>query len=127
MRDARRLPPLLSDAADGLRDGSFQVRGIVVKKGEVMSEPTTEAGKALLEKFRPNLGPYGAPVFLSDYKPEYHIVAIEQEARANADRELRDAARDLVRNAEHRYDGWFVRETDLLELSARVDDLSVKQ
>jgi hypothetical protein len=62
-----------------------------------MSEPTTEAGKAFL-------GEFGGQEFHDDTPPSARqswldlqaqvtakIIAIEQEARANADRELRDA------------------------------------
>jgi hypothetical protein len=52
---------------------------IVVKTGEVMSEPTTEAGRILLLEHS-SQSPHMAR----------HIVAVEQEARANADRELRE-------------------------------------
>jgi hypothetical protein len=54
---------------------------IVLKKGEVMNEPTTEAGKELLVRFRAKM---------TDHWMIPLVIAIEQEARANADRELRE-------------------------------------
>lgn len=64
-----------------------------------MSEPTTEAGKRLLNDVREVVvhgvtdrikGQYGLV-----WQVREDVVAIEQEALANADRELREA-RDLV-------------------------------
>jgi hypothetical protein len=69
---------------------------IVVKKGEVMSEPTTEAGKAHVARFTPNA---------AEHELAYSLVvsdtlAIEQEARANADRELREALERVANEAD---------------------------
>jgi hypothetical protein len=71
---------------------------IVVKKGEVMSEPTTAAGKALRDE-QDNIAlvavhphaDYMTACWLCD-----RIIAIEQEARANADRELTELRRRLA-------------------------------
>jgi hypothetical protein len=75
-----------------------------VKKGEVMSEPTTEAGKAHVARFTPNAAEHqlAYSLVVSD------TVAIEQEARANADLEplrLLDAIDGIVDDTHPEGDG----------------------
>lgn len=54
-----------------------------MKKGEVMNEPTTEAGRALVSDLM------DSSKMLGPWQVAERVIAIEQEARANADRELR--------------------------------------
>jgi hypothetical protein len=90
------------------RQSARAARSCVVKTGEVMSEPTTEAGRILLLEHSSH----------EVRTMARHIVAVEQEARANADRELREL-RAFVKKVAFNMQAPTALRSEAVEISER--------